>query len=328
MKELPALTNNNIKEILNVPTSTKIKTKQSLIQNDFFWSISLCKAFPTYFIQILFIKDDKERKIDKEENDNYKILEENIIPTYLSVIAFYSLFPRDKETKTSIPIPIISNTKTIIPSLQEEKHQSLKLLSHNSTINSSLTYGEILPESIIEILCWIKSNNDNNNIPCLKNANIGGKVIDLGSGNGKVLFAICTNHIFLEAYGIEISYYWHMEALHYLSIWKSNNVFYEPQQNHTSKLSTASTTKFHFLNDDILSQNTNNILQDVDVIIIHGTLFDDNLFHDIETNIHAYCKIGTIIISITKPLRLFDTLSVQCKRMNWGTTNVFIQQKI
>ena len=283
--------------------------------NNILWFISSCQSYPAHFMQLLFMEMEDETT----QNDGFikkiEYCNSSLVPTYLSIVAFHSIFPK----YSNAPATLIT-TNSIM-----ESEKSISLYSESCTnINhsSSLTYGEILPTSIIEIMYWIKSSE---NISFYQqHNNFGGKVIDLGSGNGKVLFASCTNHIFSDAYGIEISHDWHMGALHHLSTWKRNHAFYD--QPNINSLTTF--TKFHFVNDDILSQNTNNLLADMDVIIIHGTLFDDGLFHAIEKNIKGYCKIGTIVISITKPLRFLDTLSVQCKRMNWGATNVFIQQKM
>lgn len=305
MEEHPSKDIHSATEIANPITNDSLEISYIL------WSISVCQSYPTHFIQLLFIKDEKmkENGITK----NHQCYDSCVIPPYLSTIAFHSIFPNPARALTTAK----SNIKQ-----EQKKSFSFNSESEKNTIPcSSLTYGEILPESIIETIHWIKSNK---NISVFRH-NFGGKVIDLGSGNGKVLFASCTNHIFSDAYGVEISYDWHMEALHHLSTWKRNHAFYDEQNIH-SDLTTC--TKFHFVNDDILSQNTNNLLIDVDVIIIHGTLFDDDLFHAIEKNIQRYCTIGTIVISITKPLGYLDTLSVQNKRMNWGSTNVFIQQKI
>merc|ERR1719469_695459 len=116
--------------------------------------------------------------------------------------------------------------------------------------------------------------------------------MDIGSGSGKVLLSICTNHIFDKVYGIEISSYWHNKALQNLSTWKrdSTNLPYQQQQ-----------TEFTFINGDIRDNEI--LLQDIDLIILHGTLFDKELMGSIEDMIERCCKIGTIVISISREIR-------------------------
>ena len=296
------------------------------IPDDFFispWLITWCKAFPLLSLPSLdlFFSDfcqDKERRDDGAVmcGSNY------IIHQSLASIAYHSIFSSynmQRPRKKFIPI----NTESLVGSFGS---------------NKSLEYGEILAETIIEMVAFV----------CQQEYCAGGKVVDLGSGNGNALFASALIHPFDTAVGIEVVSHRHEEALRHLSIWndhKYNNfLLSDGKQQYTN---------FTFLLEDFSTNNFS--IADANLVIIHATAFEDSLMACVE-RLCVECATGTWFIMVSKPLghwinrsyqhsvleehnivtnlnssftSAFETWKVLDKGwMDWGQGTIYIQRRV
>lgn len=203
--------------------------------------------------------------------------------------------------------------------------------------NMSLGYGEITPRAVFAIMDWIKQDDDWQAAACTNEEeanNIDGNsvVVDLGSGNGRILFAAALAFPFSKAIGLEILPELHQEALHNLDVWRERHVGTNSGNHLHSK------TEFDFRCADFTKHG--DLLSAAKLVFIHATVFDDNLMKKVHALCHTYCSVGTYFVMVTKPLCLSHTTEkshnhtviVTCAQMqlpmSWGEATLYIQRKI
>ena len=206
------------------------------------------------------------------------------------------------------------------------------ITTYCSSTTNSLGYGEIVPQTIIRAIHQIK--NYSNGCLSLDTCNeqnyllkTGGKskVVDLGSGTGRVLFAAALTHSFAYAVGIEIVHGLHAQALQNWKRWNENELI------GASRVIEPG-TKFHFICGDMAEYQ--DMIDDASLVIVHATLFDEKLM-DVVQQLCESCFSGdaacsTWFVMVSKPLRgpRFETLSVEHCRMSWGYACVYIQRSV
>jgi hypothetical protein len=207
----------------------------------------------------------------------------------LRLLAWRRLFPRAKVASPS----------------QAAKFQARKQWK------ASLGYGEILPETVFDVLDIIRTKK-------YRHTPIK-TVFDLGSGDGKVLLA---NALAVppetKLVGMEIVPDLHEKALERLQLW-----------NDLSPLSQDNNSRVEFLLADFTTEsNMTRILTEADLIWIHGTVFEPKLFALVQDICEA-CDPGTLFVLISQPLEEsehIETLEEGWFKMSWGLSIVFLQR--
>ena len=178
--------------------------------------------------------------------------------------------------------------------------------------STSLGYGEILPETVFQILACIKDRHGG--------LREGPQVVwDLGSGSGRVLFAANLIHPFKEAHGIEYLGSLHKIAQENLRRW---NASFSP-----------SPCSFFFSCGDISKIDGYKLSPSPTLLICHATLFDNDLFAAVQL-IAENCEVGSTFVMVTRELRTgtktgIETLSLRQWPMSWGkSVTVYIQRRV
>ena len=312
--------------------------KASLDEDDIItlnpWVITWCKAFPLLALPTLnlFCSDfshSRDEETARMQDPSVCLSCRNIgfhpCSPFLASVAYHSIFSSFEQPK--------GKHKTNIESLD---------MSQDLSNNNSLGYGEILPETIIEIMQLLiqqsaaSSSHPAKAVPITR----GGKVVDLGSGNGTILFALSLLHPFDIALGIELVPSRHEQALRNLSIWDTH--ISSPQQQ---------APKFEFILDDFTKYS----IADANLVIVHATVFDDDVMACVERQCEE-CAPGTWFVMVSKPLgvgysngndmktedlgcggrgrnastfRVFKTWNVLDQGgMDWGLGKVYIQRRV
>ena len=188
-----------------------------------------------------------------------------------------------------------------------------RLAAGKGELASPLNYGEILPESVFNVMHTIKTQHT----VCPSARQV---VYDLGSGSGRALFAACLSHPFAEAHGIEFLPALHANALQNLEIWRRKEV----------ETNAPPLTEFFFKCADIA--RINKLDPNPTLLLCHATLFDDDLFACVQI-IAENCDVGTTFTMVTKALGTgldtgIETLGSQQCKMTWGETTVFTQRRV
>ena len=188
--------------------------------------------------------------------------------------------------------------------------------------DGNLGYGEILPASVVSAVLYLRRT--------FPGGRPWRKVVDLGSGNGRALFAASLAHPFASAVGIEIVPSLHDEAERGLGIWKGWSVE-GPICDCEDGSVAHPPTEFGFIRGDFTSDQHSRIVSDADLVIAHSTLFDDNLMAKVE-NICRRCRPGTFFLMVTRPLTKgvapdgIRTVLRTRLDMDWGTAEVYLQR--
>jgi hypothetical protein len=168
-------------------------------------------------------------------------------------------------------------------------------------------------------------NNNNNNSSSI--------VMDLGSGNGRVLLAACLAYSFDKAIGLEIVPELHEEALQNWCAWNNKNHLVGGLEQQPA---TTTCTIFDFRCADF--RDHANLIATANLIFIHATVFNDLLMAQLQTLCEA-CSMGTYFVMVTRPLLEsssaaggsssgIQTLESLRLDMNWGEATVYIQKKV
>lgn len=210
-------------------------------------------------------------------------------------------------------------------------HESKSELSFDFFENASLGYGEIAYNSVFTIIEWIKEDGWN---PVCENT--GTLLIDLGSGNGRILFAAALAHNFDKAVGVEIQPELHQDAMENLDKWNQRQLYIVDNQRHDEV--TMHKTIFDFYCDDFTRNKFRDMLSEAQLVFIHATVFDETLMECVNEMCHGCCALGTYFVMVTKPLcstctlgSRFSTISTRAKlqlAMSWGEATVYIQRKV
>lgn len=169
--------------------------------------------------------------------------------------------------------------------------------------DSSLTYGEILPDTFTEILA--AANPKPNEV-----------FYDLGSGTGKAVFCAALLYDWRKACGVEL-----LPAL------------YDASRSQLQKLNTLPEVKKHFpekkFNIEFLQQDfLKTDLSDADVIFMHATTFGPMIWEPLKEKLNQL-KSGLRVIVNTKQLdaEYFEKINEQTWLMGWGDSTVFTYVK-
>lgn len=176
--------------------------------------------------------------------------------------------------------------------------------------SNNLGYGEITPETVFLVMEWIQRN-------AYDDGETAKVTVDLGSDNGRVLFATSLAHPFHTLRGIEILPKLHQEALANLQLWKQRSSCIDRQQN----------PRFEFICADFFHHP--NLVTDADLVWVHATVFDVELMEKVQQICEA-CSRETFFVMVTKPLKCLHGI-VTCAtlqlEMDWGQATVYIQGK-
>ncbi|GMH78969.1 hypothetical protein TL16_g07991 [Triparma laevis f. inornata] len=231
---------------------------------------------------------------------------------------FTTAFPTLQSTLTTSPTLLSQSFSSIFSSTtasweyaHDLSREARGLEKGGGGGESALGYGEILPETVFEVMEVIRKEH--------------GVVYDLGSGSGRVLFASCLSHPFTSAYGLEYLPTLHENALHNLSLWRKKEL-------ETFCSSTPPLISFNFTNADISKIPNFKLTPNPTLLICHATLFDNDLFACVQL-ISENCEIGTTFIMVTKELRTggvtgIETLGRKQWEMSWGWATIYIQRRV
>ena len=176
----------------------------------------------------------------------------------------------------------------------------------------SVGYGEIKPSVVLALLHWLWEQQQTRpdlklpDHPC---------IVDLGSGNGKVLMAACLSSFCVsKAIGIELLHPLHLQAVencqHYKSVdWSLS----EPEWD----LCCADFT----IEKDWIGH--------ADVVFIHATVFEDDL-REVLNSLCQTCRPGTVFCLVSWSLREVNGIRSIADfqlDMDWGLATVYLQQK-
>lgn len=170
-------------------------------------------------------------------------------------------------------------------------------------MDSSLTYGEILPETFEHILA-------------AANPQPGEVFYDLGAGTGKAVFTAALLNDWRKACGVEL-----LPALH------------EASKKVLDKFKAMPEIPKHFgareFNIDLILGDFLQVdLSDADVIFMHATTFGPMVWDPLMDKLNRL-KPGMRAIVNTKRLddKYFELLSEQTWLMGWGDSTVFTYRK-
>ena len=224
----------------------------------------------------------------------------------LMPIAYNSVFgKRHKDQPSIVPDYWVNNCIY-------QKQKTLDYERDKGQIQSnSLGYGEVLPESLWSMMMFVLRHQ------CLINKVPGNVIVDLGSGNGKVLIAASLVCEFDELLGYEIVPKLHQEALDNLLKWSFD----------------FKNNKFVFKCDDFTKHSIKHasvVVVHATLFVVHATLFDSKLMASVK-QMCLECASGTYFLMISKPLQSteIETLAVLDNlEMDWGFGKGYIQRKI
>ena len=183
-----------------------------------------------------------------------------------------------------------------------------KYMRDNKSMANSLGYGEIAPHAVAHIIERMLSKHQLN----LDHTSV---VIDLGSGNGRVLMAARLAHPFAKAIGVEIVPELHREAMNNLERWKRCDA------------SDLSFGCFDFQCADFTRDAPP--MASAKIVFVHATVFNEQLMVEVQIMCES-CARGTFFVMVSKPLREhrgIRTVEVIQLDMNWGQATVFVQEK-
>lgn len=208
-----------------------------------------------------------------------------------------------------------------------------------SDMADSRGYGEITPRAVLFIMERISSimQSDSNvvRLDGKRKTNKNSVVMDLGSGNGRVLMAASLAHPFQKAIGIEIVPELHQEALENLERWNQFQFLPQQLQQYPSGVDVdvdeeaSKTTILEFICGDFRDSSFE--IASADLIFCHATVFNPSLMAALQQLCDA-CERGTLFVMVTKPLQESSDNNIQTLeewqlRMNWGEATVYIQKK-
>ena len=192
----------------------------------------------------------------------------------------------------------------IFPPFSSPQHVSpLAQVEPVTAFESSLGYGEITTHSVFYVMDWIRRHD---------NAWQPNVCVDLGSGNGRVLFATALANSFRILRGMEIRRDLHEGALNNLHLWKKRSVGH---------------SQFHLLCTDFTLNL--NLVMDAQLVWVHATVFEQDLMDSVQ-HICESCSSGTYFVMVSKSLNEQNGIVTRASfplDMNWGRTTVYIQTK-
>jgi hypothetical protein len=175
--------------------------------------------------------------------------------------------------------------------------------------SDSLGYGEITCQTVFQVISWLQEHQPDFSPK---------SVVDLGSGNGRVIIAASLAYPFEKLLGMEIVPHLHNDAMDYWRIW--NERFASPAKNRHQRID-------YHLADFTLDPSK---IHDSDLIFIHATAFGPSLMMKLQ-ELCGGCRSGTCFVVVSQPLivgREIRTIKEFRMKMSWGEAMVCIQQKV
>jgi hypothetical protein len=176
-------------------------------------------------------------------------------------------------------------------------------LEPTKLLENSLGYGEITAHTVFRVMEWIHKH---------ENGWQPNVCVDLGSGNGLVLFATALAHPFRFLRGMEIIRDLHEEAVDNLRRWNERSV---------------DNTRFDFLCTDFTLDRS--LVSDAHLVWVHATVFEQDLMDSVQRLCES-CSRGTYFIMVSKALKVKNGIVTQASLqlgMDWGQATVYIQTK-
>eukprot|EP00978_Attheya_sp_CCMP212_P040081 scaffold215150_cov50-Attheya_sp.AAC.1 len=301
------------------------------------WCWLWCQAFPTLLPTGLYDDDVSGLNNEDEDKTNDHWFKPLLVPLALEQILLWN-HPADRAGD--------HNNKARGDTHPSNENRTAVTNNHDDTVksddvlmgNKSLGYGEITPKTVTELMLLCRhhamietSGRRNYRLE---------SVVDLGSGSGRVLLAACLSlSTVRRAVGLELVPALHQQAMSHLASY-----------NDARSLADLMSTDIHFFCCDFTAPHAEEWIRDADIMIVHGTVFDQELHGWIQQMAESpLCQSGTFFCMVTHPLSLsskktsssgyqyansghheimFETLVTQQMAMDWGHATVFIQRKL
>lgn len=318
------------------------------------WCIVWTLAFPVTSTNLLLLNlpsnDDDKSYVEKHgncmnENEYDTVYDDKL---WLSYIAFHTIINKNYHPDVCCTRPALESLIQY-SSVEVQKVQlEVPPISTNCTNEwkRSLGYGEITEMAVFQIIhsiIQIQQRKYNEETSIIRT------MIDLGSGSGRVVLAsalaLLQQHHRSESFspmtttapvtsvtaiGLEIVPALHQMAIHnILQYWT-----YEQQQFFQKYKTNNNNTIIHYQCCDFTQPEIVHWYMNlVDLIIIHGTVFEDLLWEKIFHLIVQYSRHNTWIVSVSRrfqsPCSCNDRIQLQFITelnvdMNWGRGIVYI----
>jgi SAM-dependent methyltransferase len=202
--------------------------------------------------------------------------------------------PHFKKLAASVPVAV--------GRARSRKERLAKNLS-----SADLTYSEVTLELMQSVFATLKKLR----LVVRKK----GRFLDLGSGTGKAVLLAAMLHPFESCVGVEVLSGLHETSMELLE--RFNTV--------VAKTLPHPTPRVEFVLGDLAEV----AWQDASVLFINMTTFTEPLVDAIKEAASGMPR-GTVCITVTKHLHTsaWELLHVSELPLNWGTSNVYIQQKV
>lgn len=318
------------------------------------WTLTWSLAFPTilpckvYYCGDAAPRSTRNRKSSEDSSRATTTAKTTVIPATFSALAYREIFgdlSGDERTAWNDAASVTADA------IAESESEPTRVT--NDALRSTgdnLGYGEITPTSVMNIIADTKNflaekqqqqqrrGEDHHPPNALLHREGGGTVVDLGSGTGRVLFAAALSHRFDRAVGVELVGALHESALKNLDAWNRRTVFWDEDETDDGSATSTTTnpcsrvapaTEFLFFHEDLTTST--NVPTDVDLVIVHATLFDDELMESVQRIGEGFSR-GTLFVMVSKPLRTgratgIRTLTESRQSMTWGSGTIYVQQR-
>ena len=196
--------------------------------------------------------------------------------------------------------------------IHEEQQSAVNQQFQIDSMNwsDSLGYGEITCKTVFHVISWLQEFQ-----PEFSPTH----VVDLGSGNGKVILANSIAYPFKHLLGMEIVDHLHHQAMKHWKRWKERFIL--------PTLTNVRDQHMDFQGADFTLDPSK--IHNADLIWIHATVFEPKLLQTLQ-NICEGCKTGTYFIIVSQPFKTgggIHNVAEFLLEMNWGQARVCIQQK-
>ena len=204
------------------------------------------------------------------------------------------------------------------------KNSRSERFEKNLLNDSSFVYGEVNFKAMAYIFEYIKS---------LYEINSNGFFYDLGSGIGRGILAATLCYSFKQYIGIEYLEQIYKDSIEikneyikqlpkFIKDMKEQNIF--PNYNFDNNNNLPNIL---FINNDFLNEN----LSEGSLIFTNSTCFTQELLDKIAEKVNKEVKIGCIVVTTTRPLKLdkekWDILKGVKRMMSWGVASIFVHKK-
>lgn len=280
------------------------------------WSCSAIIGTPRMIRSIFLLKQPWCNKMCDEEHDKVHHHDSTLVDEIGWQVTWTKAFPTllafdvycDEESAKFLRVLAFHE----IIHQEQQQATATRQQFHIESINwsDSLGYGEITCEAVFQVISWLQQWQ-----PKFSPTH----VVDLGSGNGKVLLANSIAFPFKHLLGMEILHHLHHQAKDHWKRWKERFVL--------PTLTNIQDQCIEFQRADFTLDPSK--IHNADLIWIHATVFEPKLLQTIQ-NICEGCKTGTYFILVSQPFKNgngIQTLAEFLLDMNWGQASVCIQQK-